>query len=349
MTTQRVLFRYMDLPARKSRSKAEGPAEPHAEFPPLQVLVEQAWQRFPTVGDRHVPRLVAPTQAEDQANGAPQIPMPRDGVRYVVPIRRAIHRRSGAVILRICTYTQGEVSAFAPQALQEEEADINYTQVKDEQGRLLPPGIEFSVLLLGRVALIQNRAAAGAAKAVQCLIRQFGRAVCGNAFVMPKFLPVSPSDIKDQINAGGGIEAVSFGLAEVVREPGEGVHLGDVHSIEDRVGGSRTRVRISAESDETLDEEESLKLMEEPDADGIENVRLHLKDGVTLKGDRIALGKTISVGLANGVPSCEDVDRELLGYLNELMRPDSKNDQQVTREGRIGGKLAVLEIQAKRR
>lgn len=348
MPTQRVLFRYMDLPARKSRAaKEDQPAPP--EFPPLQDLVDQAWQLFPTVGQRHVPQLRAPLQDDGAANDAQPVPLPENGIRYVVPIRRFVHRGSGAVVLRLCAYTQGEVSAFAPQALQAAEADINYTQVTDDEGRQLPPGIEFSVLLFGRVALIQNRAGASAARAVQNLIRAFGRAVCGSRFIMPRFMPVSPTDLKDQIQAGGGIAAVSFGVAEVDREPGAGVHLGDVHAMEERLHGSSTRVRISADSNETLDEEESLKLLDDPEDEGIENVRLHLRFGDTLSGKRIALGKNVNVRLENGVPCCEEVDRELLNYLNELMRTDAAGNQRVSREGRIGGKLAVLDVPVKRK
>lgn len=356
MTTQRVLFRYMDLPSRQSRAKSDGAKKKAkavaASFPSLHDLVDKAWTKFPTVGQRHVPPLTAGDQDDDSDSaGARQGALglkPVDGTRYIVPLRRSVHQKSGAVILRMCVYTQGEVSAFAPQELEAAEAEINYTRVTDGKGHSLPPGIEFSVLLLGRVALIQNRAGAGAARAVQRLVHFFGRQICGPKFVTPRFMAVSPRDLRDQIDSSGGIAAVSFGLLEVEEEPGEGIHLADVHEIEERVGGSRTRVRISAESDQSLDEDESIKLLEDPEEDGLEDVRLHLRDGGTLTGQKVALGKTISVSLENGVPSCKDVDKELLRYLNELMRVDKSGDQKVTADGRIGGKLAIMQIAAKR-
>lgn len=337
-TQQRLLFRYLDLPRRKSRAP-NAPAQP--EFPPLQDLVAAAWQRLPTIGERHIPALTAQKEGEGRR--------PEDGKRYIVPLRRQVHPRSRAVILRMCVYTGGEVAGFAPRELEAAEAEVNYTHVQDENGQTLAPGIEFSVLLFGRLALIQNRAGAGAAAAVQRMVHAFGRAVHGATFVQPSFLAVSPTDIKDEIEKAGGIVAVSFGVLETDPEPGAAVPLSGVRQIEHRLGGERTRVRVNAASNETLDSDEAMRMLEEPAEDGLENVHLHLDNGETLSAGRAILGKSVTVELANGVPSCDNVDRELRSYLHELMLIDGQQHQAVNVDGWIGDKLQLVHIERKRR
>jgi hypothetical protein len=213
---------------------------------------------------------------------------------------------------------------------------------------VLAPGLEFSVLLLGRVALIQNRAGAGAAKAVQRVVHRFGREVCGKSFVVPDFVSVAPKSIAKQIKDAGGVVAVSFGIAEADPQSGTTLSLQDIHQIEDRLGGDRTRITVRASGDETLDADASLELYEDHEDEGLDNVTLHLKNSQTITGRQMALGKPVKVEIANGVPDCDDVDKALRQYLKELMSVDTDGEQSVNGDGLIGAKLKIVQIKAKK-
>lgn len=331
--TQRLLFRYLQLSRRAKKGEKPEPAKVDEAFPALHVLANDVWARFSTVGERHVPAL---------ENGKP-----KTGQRYIVPLRRQVHAKSGAVTLRICVYTGGESPGFAPRDLDAAEASISYQQVVDEDGEVLAPGAEFSVLMLGRVLLIQNRQGVGAAKAVQRIVHWFGRQICGKSFVMPQFMSVAPKSVAKQIEEAGGVVAVSFGIAEMTQDSGGHVALQDIHKFEERLGGDKTRIRISAAGDETLDSEASLHMLEDHDEEGLSNVRLHLKNSETITGDQMVLSKPAHVPLANGVPDCDSVDKELLAYLQELMRVDSGGEQSVNADGLIGSKLKIVKVKAK--
>lgn len=331
--TQKILFRYFQLDRRQKKESASD-AGVGNDLPPLQTLMDDVWERFPTVGMRHVPALDSATKK------------PKNGQRYVVLLKRAKHKKTGAVTLRFCVYTGGESSGFAPKDMDAADADVSYQQVTDESGEVLAPGMEFSVLLLGRVALIQNRAGAGAARAVQKAVHWFGRAVCGKSFVMPKFVSVSPKSIAKQISDSGGVVAVSFGVAQVEQQTGTTMHLQDIHKIEDRLGGDRTRITVKSSGDDTLDAEESLKLYEDHEDEGLSNVTLHLKNSETITGAQIAIGKQIKVALTNGVPDCGEVDGALLQFLEELMLIDNDGEQSVNSKGVIGDKLRVVTVKA---
>lgn len=336
--SQRLLFRYLQLnhrsPRNKDGTKASAPPPvPPPPFPALQVLFDTAWKKYATVGSRHVPAL---------KNGVPET-----GQRYIVPLKRKVHGGSGAVLLRMCVYTAGETPAFAPSDLGATEASVDYKEVVNEDGKQLAPSIEFSVLMLGKVVLIQNRAGAGAAKAVQKAVYWFGRQIFGPKFVMPDFLQVAPKSFAKEIENGGGIAAVTFGIAQSDPKSGTALPLDQLYAIEDRLGGDRTQIRVSASGDGVLDAQESISLLEDPDDEGMSNVRLHLKNGGTITGEQMAMSKPVDVSLVHGVPDCDEVDNQLLDYLKELQGVDSDGEQSVTGTGQIGARLKIITVAKK--
>ncbi|KAB2901262.1 MAG: hypothetical protein F9K31_02435 [Dokdonella sp.] len=332
-TSQSLLFRYLHLNERAPRDAA-GRAVDEDRFRPLQDLLGAWWESASTLGARHVPGL---------RDGRVET-----GRRYAVLLRQRQHPGTGARLLRVCVYTEGESQAFAPTDLNAQEGAVAYESVVDEAGRILAPGIEFSALILGRVLLVQNRAGAGAAATMQRLIHAAGRCVEGSRFVRPTFVQVTPRDVAEQIARAGGVAAVSFAPLEVQDDAGARANLQDIVALERRLGGSG-RVKISAGGDDILDEEESLKLFDDPTGEGLENVRLHLKNNETISGERMAMSHHVRIELRNGVPDCDRVDAALLDYLHALMAVDHAGHQAISSEGIIGESLRVMELRTHRR
>jgi hypothetical protein len=291
------------------------------------------------VGARHVPSL-------EVEKGKQKI---NEGQRYIVLMRREVHKKSKAVLLRLCVYTGGESPGFAPKDMDAPEGQVSYQRVHDTAGRSLEPSMEFSVLLFGQVVLIQNRAGARAADSIHKVIHFFGQKLFGKQFVCPRFVSVLPTHLMDQIKDAGGITSVSFGVAETIEEDGA---VQPLHKImdeyRDRLGGSRSKVQIGAGGGETLDMEESIRLFEHAEDEGLENVMLRLKNGQAIKERQMSLKKSVQVRLRNGVPDCEAVDRELLNYLHELTQINANGQQYVTGMGAIGEKLRIITIKTDR-
>lgn len=60
-----------------------------------------------------------------------------------------------------------------------------------------------------------------------------------------------------------------------------------------------------------------------------------------------ALEKTVHVGRVNGVPNCDDVDKELLAFLRDLMTVDAGGQQAINADGLIGDKVRMLAVESK--
>lgn len=329
MNSSRLLFRYIRL-NRHAKKDEDKPADGiDGDFPPLQDILQKAWANMPTVGERHFPPL---------KGGKVEL-----GQRYVVLLRQR-GLNSGAMLVRLCVYTAGEYSGFAPQDLAAEEASVSYKQVVDTDGQPLAPGIEFSAILFGRVALIQSRNGASSARAVQLAIYRLGHKLY-KSMVTPVFVQVRPANIQEQINDAGGIEALSFSMADGVAADGVTIPLNKrMTDLEDRLQGSRTRVRISAPAQHVLDMETALELFDNPSEEGLEGVTLHLKDRQTIRAHDAVLSKTVRVKLTNGVPDCDDIDLELAKYLAELVTIDSRGRQAVTQDGTVGDKIRLVMV-----
>jgi hypothetical protein len=332
-TSQKLLFRYLRLKRRARKSDERSAADIDESLPPLHTLMTSAWSSLNTIGKRHVPAL----------NDRP----PVAGTRYVVPLRMQTHEKSGAVIVRMCVYTCGESAGFAPKQMDAPEADISYQQVVDDEGDTLAPGIEFSALMLGRVVLVQNRAGAQALQAVKQVVRDFGKRVQTRGFSMPEFVAIAAKDQLLRIQDAQGIEYVSFGVAKVKPSSGATTSLLALHDYEDKLGGQRTRVAVYAGKDETLDADAGLGLLNDADSEGLEAVKLHLRDGSSISAGEITLDKTVHVGRVNGVPNCDDVDKELLAFLRDLMTVDAGGQQAINADGLIGDKVRMLAVESK--
>lgn len=330
---QRLVFRYVHLSRRKAKNVTNDTTSFDETFPPLHELMETVWRDLPTVGSRHVPRLDGEK--------------PSVGTRYIVPIKYAKHEGTGAVLIRFCIYTGGEQSGFAPSDLTAGEASVSYSQVTDEQGNILSPGAEFSALMFGRVLLIQNRQGIGAEKMVRRALLTYGKQTCSKSLLLPEFVAVATKDAMQAIENAGGVTSLSFGMADQTPVAGVVCPLNELGALRDRVSGDSIRTTIRAAPDSTLDAVEALKLLEEPEEDGLERVVLRLGNSETLTADKIAVSKVVSVSMRNGVPNCDEVDRELLGFLMELMRIDASGHQCVTHDGRIGSSLQLVELKVK--
>lgn len=325
---QTLMFRYLRLNRRARKTDKSTRDQIDANFPPLEELIREAWTAFDTVGKRHVPSL------GDES--------PKDGRQYAVPLQMRVHDGTGAVTLRVCVYTGGESAGFAPKELDAAEAAVTYQKVKDGDGDTLAPGVEFSVLLLGRVVIVQNRAGAQALNSVKRIVNAFGKHVCGKGFVTPDYLSVRAKSIASRISDAKGVRGISFGMAELIPESGVATNLQRVHKLEEEVGAAETRVLLNAEKGETLDTSSSIELMDNSEDEGLTDVRLHLNDGTYITADQMTLGKAVDVTLKNGVPCCDDVDRELIIYLKELMTVDAVGEQSINASGRVGAKVRVI-------
>lgn len=327
---QTLMFRYLRL---NSRAKKGESAEDR--FPPLQDFLNAVWEAMPTVGHRHVPAL----KREEDADGR-QVWAVEKGRRYVVAMSKTQHK-SGAMLVRFCTFVGGEVPAFAPKQLDLREAELKHTEVKDEQQQNQEPAIGFSALFLGRVVLIQNRQGASAADAVKTFIYRAGQSLFERAFKTPEFVSVAPVNLAKVIEDAGGVSAVSFGLFESQSLDGEGSTLEEIVNLERRLGATKARIRLSAGGKAVLDNVESLRLFEDAEEEGLSGVHLHLVNGDTLTGHQLKMSKPVEVALRFGVPDPASVERELLGYLRELMTIKDEK-QAVTPEGQIGPLLKLV-------
>lgn len=243
---------------------------------------------------------------------------------------------NGAVYLELWSYSPGRMPAGFIPNINDKNAKYDIAQIKDDNGNPKEIIHISHILTYKGAAIIEAAKGTGGAYLIQKYLNKITRENCKPKPPSMALTTAISSDLRNEINQGGGAVSVSLGLSEASEGTDNKVSgmLSSALSVFNKT--KLVTLNWRANDNETLDPEEVVAEALAAKDDHLDKIHIKLKHG-SIKGlSKFRITSSISVSDIGGKnPDHTEIKNAMINYLKRLMTKDKHGKSTLDHEGRL--------------
>lgn len=247
-----------------------------------------------------------------------------------------IEYENGGLFFELWSYVPGKMPAGFKPDLDAENAEYDIAQILDADGSPKELIHISHVLIFKNVAIIEATKGTGGTFLIEKYINKLLRARCKVRPPHVAFETAISSDLKKEIEQGGGVVSVSLGLASAQDIDGNKVAglLSSAHTIFSKT--ELVTLNWSAQKNSVLDPDEVVTEARVAKGDDFDKIYIKLKHGSIRGLSKYKITCPIEVKDAGGKnPDHKEIQSSMIAYLERLMIPDSDGKRVIDNEGNL--------------
>lgn len=297
---------------------------PGSDFTPpaMDELLRNVFSAARTARDRHMPEVIDDEEFEEGTV-----------CRFID--QRSISHSTPGIGFRFGTYVVGEIPQAMHPTLTDENADSQPITITDpETGEELQTVIHTSILVWNQVLLMENVRGAGGTSGLTSCLRGLLRRYIDPQFPQIKLVDVSAHEVVAAIERGRGVREIEMDLASSQASNNSRYgHL--LQQAKQLMGNVKLGRLLLRGEDGEIPTDGALEIVEEFEEGELDQIRLHLNNGETIRGDQLRVRKPVVINDVGGRnPDRIQLLRQMRIYLTEL-RSESDGVRIIDSDGTI--------------